>query len=94
MFSLSRPILLVGMRTRNMMLNAYFLKERIYFLILSTPIRLDNKNFLIKLVFNKFLEIMKDLKDIRLLFEKTNPRKFTKIINEAYIISKSPYGSR
>jgi hypothetical protein len=34
---------------------------------------LDNKNFLIKLAFNKFLEIMKDLKDIRLIFEKINP---------------------
>ena len=86
MFSFGRAVLLVCMRTRNMMCNSYFLKERIKFLIFTSPICLHSNNFSVKLSFNKLLEVEKHFKHIGPIFKKENPCKFTKIINETYIV--------
>jgi hypothetical protein len=65
MFTFSRSVLLMSMRTRHKVRYANFLKERIEFLILSSPVRLHSNNFLIKKTLNMMLKIMKFLKDIR-----------------------------
>jgi hypothetical protein len=64
MFTLSRTILLVSMRARDMMCDANFLKETMEFFIFTTPISLHSNNFGIKFAFNKLLKIKKDLINI------------------------------
>ena len=86
MLTLSRTILLVCMRARNMMGDTNFLKETIKFFILTTPISLHSDNFPIKLTLNKGLKVEKNLINIRTVLKQINPCKFTEIINEAYII--------
>jgi hypothetical protein len=53
----------------NVVRDVDLMKESIQFLILSTPIGLRNKNFLVKQSFNKILEFSKKLKHFRLVFE-------------------------
>jgi hypothetical protein len=65
MFSLCRPILLMGMRGRHVMSNATALEEDVQPLILPTLICLHSHYFPIKETFNKFLEVMKTLKTFR-----------------------------
>jgi hypothetical protein len=86
MFSFSGAILLMGMRTGNMMGNANLLKESIQFLIFTTPICLHSNYFPIKLALNKLLVIEESLINIRTLLKQIDPCKFTEIIDEAYII--------
>ena len=62
-FAFGRAVLLVCMWTRNMMLNAYASKERVEFLVLSSPVTLDCNDFLVKLTLNKFLEFLEDRED-------------------------------
>jgi hypothetical protein len=60
----SRSILLMCMRARNMVGDAYTLEERGKLLILTPPVGLNRKIFSIKLSLNKSLKIMKFLKHI------------------------------
>jgi hypothetical protein len=62
MFSFCRPVLLMSVWTRNMMSNVKLSKERIKLFILTTPIRLHDKDFPIKETFNKGLKFLKLLK--------------------------------
>jgi hypothetical protein len=64
-------------------------KKRIKSLIFSSPITLHSKDFLIELSLYHGLKILKLMKNIRLVLNKIDPGKFTKIINEAYIIAIS-----
>jgi hypothetical protein len=48
MFSLSGPIPLMSIGTRDMVRNTNLLKEGMEFVILTTLISLDRKNFLVK----------------------------------------------
>jgi hypothetical protein len=68
--------------------------KKIQFFILASPIGLHSNYFLIKFAFNKVHEIVKDIKDIRLLFDEMDPSEFAKIINEAHIIFVATYGYR
>jgi hypothetical protein len=86
MFSLCRPILLMGMRARHVRSNANALEEGVQALILPTPICLHSHYFLIKETFNMVLEIMKTLKNFRFVSKKINPCKLTEIINKAHIV--------
>ena len=70
------------------------LEERIQLLIFSSPIRLHSNNFSIKQVLNKILEVIKALKNIRLMLEQVDPGKLAIIINKAHIKFISPNRSR
>jgi hypothetical protein len=85
-FALSGTILLMSMRARHMMSDANFLKEGIKLLIIASPICLHSDYFPTKLTFNIGLIVKKNLINIRTLLEQVNPRKFTIIIDKAYII--------
>jgi hypothetical protein len=69
-----------------MMRDAKLGEEGSKLLILVSPIRLNNKDFLIKLPLNKVLKISKLLKHLRLELDEINPGEFTEIINKANII--------
>jgi hypothetical protein len=86
MFTFCRPILLMGIQTRHMVGYTNFLEERMQLLILSAPIKLDNKDFLVKQALNKALELFETLKHLRLVLKQVDPSKFTEIIYENYII--------
>jgi hypothetical protein len=66
-FSLGRAILLVCVRTRDVMGNANFIKKGIKRLVLATPIRLNHKNFASKLALYKGLERMKAFEYLRFM---------------------------
>jgi hypothetical protein len=55
-------------------------------LVLSTPVRLASKDFPIKQVFNKVLELFKMLKHLRLVLKQVDLSKFTEIIYKTDII--------
>jgi hypothetical protein len=67
MFTFSRAVLLMGMRTGNVMRNAYAFKEGVQGLILTAPIRLYSLDFSPILAFNKRLKFMKYMKHFRFL---------------------------
>jgi hypothetical protein len=67
MFSLGRTILLVSIRTIEMMRDANLLEERVESLIFSTPVGLYDKNFFVKYPLNKLLKLLNFFKDIRLV---------------------------
>jgi hypothetical protein len=69
-----------------MMRDAKLGEEGSKLLILVSPIRLNNKDFSIKLPLNKVLKISKLLKHLRLELDEINPSEFTEIINKANII--------
>ena len=96
MFSLSRSVLLVCMRTRDVVGDANALKERIQTLILTTLICLHGNNFAIKQSFNMGLKKVKLLKYIRFIFEQIYPTKFAEIIDKTDIVFLPAYrdGSR
>lgn len=81
-FTFDNTILLMSVRARNMVRDAYFLKERIELLVFITPICLDRKNFTIKLAFNHSLKAMKAIKNFRFVFNKIDPHEFTEIIDK------------
>jgi hypothetical protein len=88
-FTLSRAILLMRMRTRYKMGDTNFLEEGIEFLILASPVSLHSKNFLIKETLNMMLKIMKFLKHIRFLFQEIYPSELAVIINKTHIVFKT-----
>jgi hypothetical protein len=55
-------------------------------LILTTPIGLYGDDLTVQHTFNKGLKLLEELEDLRFTKKKTNPRKFTIIINEAIIV--------
>jgi hypothetical protein len=55
-------------------------------LVLSTPVKLDSKDFSIKQALNKALKLFKSLEHFRLVLKQVDPSKFTKIFYETYII--------
>jgi hypothetical protein len=54
-------ILLMGVRTRDLMGNTNLVKKRIEMLIFPTPIKLNRDNFVVKHVLNKGLKFKKIL---------------------------------
>jgi hypothetical protein len=86
MFALSRVVLLMNMRTLDMMGYAYMLEETMEFFIFTSPVGLHGDNFLIKPAFYIFLEIKKNLEHFGMFLEQINPGKLAKIINESFII--------
>jgi hypothetical protein len=86
MFTLSWPILLMGMRTWNLMCYAYFGEERVQFLLLSSPVTLHTNDFPIKHSFNKSIKFMKFLNHLWFKLEQINSSKFTIVIHKTYII--------
>jgi hypothetical protein len=61
-------------------------EEGVEFLILSSSVSLHGDNFSIKLALNRGLKFLEFLEDFGFMFEKINPGKFAKIINETHII--------
>jgi hypothetical protein len=78
----------MSMGARYMVGDSYLGEEGIEFLVLTTPIGLNGKNFAIKETFNKSLELIELLENFRFVFE-IYTCKFTEIINKAHIIFKS-----
>jgi hypothetical protein len=76
----------MSMGTRYMVGYSYLGEEGIEFLILTTPIGLNGKNFAIKERFNKSLELLELLENFRFVFEEIYPCKFAEIIDKAHII--------
>jgi hypothetical protein len=66
MFTLSTTILLMSMRTGDPVRNTDFMKEGIKFNVLTTPIRLNMQNFVIKKTFEMGLKLQENIKDITL----------------------------
>jgi hypothetical protein len=73
----------VSIGARNMVRDTNFIKRRIQPFVFTTPISLDCKDFLVKQMFNKILELSEFLKHLRFMLEKIDPHKFTIIINES-----------
>ena len=86
MFSLRGSILLMSIGTRNMVRYANFIKERMKFFILSSPVSLHSYNFTIKESLNQFLKFMELFKHLRLILKKIDPGELAIIINKANII--------
>jgi hypothetical protein len=61
-------------------------EESVKLSILASPVRLNNKNLSIKLLFNKTLELLKLLKHLGFELDEINPCEFAKVVNEANII--------
>jgi hypothetical protein len=78
-------ILLMSMWARHMVRDAK-LGEGVKLPILTSPVQLNSKNLLIKLPFNKTLELLKLLKHLKFELDEINACEFTKVINEANII--------
>jgi hypothetical protein len=76
MFPFCQPILLIGIRTGNVMGNTNSLKEGIKVVVFPSLVRL-NKDFLIKEPFNKVLEILKLLEYLGFVLEQVNPSEFS-----------------
>jgi hypothetical protein len=86
MLSLNRAILLMGIWIRHMVRDPNFLEEGIEFLILTSPVRLNSKNFLVKKTFDQSLKFTKFLKKLRFVFKQIYLSKLAEIINETNII--------
>jgi hypothetical protein len=82
MLALCLAILHMRVWARDVMRNAYTLKEGCKFLILPSPVGLNNKNFLVEETFHELLKLMKFIKHIRFIFQEINPSKFAKVINK------------
>jgi hypothetical protein len=65
MFPFSRPILLMGMRTRHMMRITNAIKEVTQLMIFTTPIGLHGQQLVIKEALNMCLKISEFFKDIK-----------------------------
>jgi hypothetical protein len=76
MLPFCQPILLIGIRTGNVMGNTNSLKEGIKVVVFPSLVRL-NKDFLIKEPFNKVLEILKLLEYLGFVLEQVNPSEFS-----------------
>ena len=75
-----------------MVRNTNFCEEGVQLDILPSLVGLKGKDFSIKLSFDKFLEVMKFLKNFRLMFYKIDPCELTEIINETNVVFLSSYG--
>jgi hypothetical protein len=69
MLAFSSAILLMGVRTCDLMGNTNLVKEGIKMLIFPTAIRLNRDNFVIKHAVNKGLKFMKILEDFRFVMK-------------------------
>jgi hypothetical protein len=86
MLALCCSILLMRVWARDMMGDAYTLKEGCKFLVLPSLDGLNGKDFLVEETFQELLKLMKFMKHIRFTFQEINPSKFVEIINEQDII--------
>ena len=68
------------------------LKKFVQAVVLASPIRLNRTDFCVKKSFDMGLKIIEDLFDIRFMFEKINPGKTAKVINEANLNFKTSRG--
>jgi hypothetical protein len=92
MFSFCCTILLVSVRTRDMVSYPDFFKEGVKFLIFTTPIGLHGEDFPVKESLSEGLEFSKLHENFRFMLKQIDPCKFTVIINKANIISLSSNG--
>jgi hypothetical protein len=81
MFAFSGTILLMSMRTGDMMSDAYFLEEAMEFFIFTTPISLHCNDFPIEFALNELLKVKEHLINFRMIFKQINPSEFAEIIN-------------
>ena len=86
MFPLSGAVLLVSMRARHIMFNAYATEERFELFILPSLVTLDCQDFSVKVSFNKFLELLKYRENFRFVLDQINPTKLAIVINETDIL--------
>jgi hypothetical protein len=85
--------------SRNMMGDTNLLEEGIKLVVFPSPVGLNDKNFSIKEHFNKVLEILNFLKQLRFVLKQIDPCELAIVINETNIIfkmtnritSRSPY---
>jgi hypothetical protein len=92
MFTLSDPILLRRMWTRDTVNNTRALEVAIETMILTPPIGLNGLDFSIQKAFNISLESIKYLFNVRLVFKKINPSESRIIIYETNIVLVPPGG--
>jgi hypothetical protein len=88
-FTFNTSLLLMCMRTRETMSNTNRLKICTKVTILTTLVRLNSYNFMIKETFNRDLKLKKGGHDIRFCLNRKNPCISTENINERNIISIS-----
>jgi hypothetical protein len=90
-FALCEAIFLMSIRAIHMTRDPNALEQCVKFLIFIPPqIGLDYKDFSVKQPFNKIFEIIKMLKNLRLMLEQINPGELAIIINEAYVVIGLP----
>jgi hypothetical protein len=74
------------MRAGNMMRYPYFLEKGMKFFIFTAPISLHSNYFSIKEPLNKFLKLMKFLKNFRFELKEINLGELVVIINKTNIV--------
>jgi hypothetical protein len=79
MFSFSESILLMSVRTRNMVGDARLLEK-------APPVRLKCRDLLVKQSFNKILKLLEFMENFRFVLKQIDPSEFAKVINETNII--------
>jgi hypothetical protein len=73
------------------MRDAMFSEKRVQTLILASPISLNNNDPSVKTSFYHILELYEFLEHIIFEFQHVDPNKFTKIIDEGYIVPLTTY---
>lgn len=89
MASLSRTIMLGGVRRCGEMSNVMGGEKRFKFCVFSTTIRIQRNNFGVKVIFNKVFKGGKNCRDIRLVFKGVKPNIFSVMIDKNEIIEKT-----
>ena len=72
--------------------NTGALKIVVEAVILTSPIGLNGTNFGMKEAFDMVLKIIENLLNIRLMFNKVNPRIAAEIIHKTHIVFKTTRG--
>jgi hypothetical protein len=87
MITFGNSMLLMSMGARHEVRNTNGLEEGIQFFILpTTPIRLNNNDFLIKHMLDKCLELKEVFGNLKFMTKEIDPCKSTIIIDETYKI--------
>jgi hypothetical protein len=92
MLAISMTVLLMRMRTRDKMGDAHTLEKGFKFLVLTSPVSLHCKIFLIKESLNMMLKVTEFLKHIIFLFQEIDPSELVIIINKTHILFKKTKG--
>jgi hypothetical protein len=92
MFTFRNTILLGRVRTRHTVRDTRVLKVPMELMVFTTPIGLNCLDFIIQKAFDMSLEVIEDLFNVRLMFDKIYPAKMGIIINETNIVFKTSRG--